>query len=102
MGPCSYYTPSSLLTTSKVESDISSTFESLKGTNMFSFFSGSKAKGVALKPTSIHDIERDKSKTGRTLKHLIKLNHAEHAILFNDRKFHNHLPHVRAEACLLH
>jgi hypothetical protein len=28
------------------------------------------------------------------LKHLLKLNHANHAILYNERKFHNHAPHV--------
>jgi hypothetical protein len=31
---------------------------------------------------------------------LLKLNHANHAILWNDRKFHNHVPHVSQHSCL--
>ena len=41
-----------------------------------------------------HDLENSPEKPTRALKHLLKLNHANHAILYNERQFHNHAPHV--------
>lgn len=45
-------------------------------------------------PPKIHDLENAPEKPARALKYLIKLNHANHAILFHERKFYNHVPHV--------
>lgn len=47
-------------------------------------------------PPKIYKIENSPEKPTRALKHLIKLNHANHAILFNERKFYNHVSHVIA------
>ena len=81
--------------------------------NMFSFlsrpFAGgsiplsrpSAGGGIPLPPVPAVHVETDHSKPVRTLKHLLKLNHAEHAILFHDRQFHNHLPHILGSAYLL-
>jgi hypothetical protein len=43
----------------------------------------------------VHDIETSTDKRDRTLKHLLKLNHANFSILYNRLRFHNHTPHVR-------
>lgn len=64
-------------------------FPSLKSFKIF----GEK-QAIKIAPVHSHDIENAREKSGRALKHLLKLNHANHAILYNDRKFHNHAPHV--------
>lgn len=51
-------------------------------------------QAITLKSVEIYDVETRQEKRSRTLKHLIKLNHANHAILFHDLEFHNHMPHV--------
>lgn len=59
-------------------------------------FSGEK-RIIDLSSVTTHEIENAQEKPARALKHLLKLNHANHAILYNNRRFHNHAPHV----CLL-
>lgn len=49
---------------------------------------------IRLESVQIHDVETKNEKRARTLKHLLKLNHANHSILFNHNRFHNHTPHV--------
>ena len=44
---------------------------------------------------AVHDIETEPDKRARTLKHLIRANHVNHAVLHNELRFHNHMPHVR-------
>lgn len=50
---------------------------------------------VDLPSVEIHDIETSAEKRPRTLKHLLKANHANYSILYHDLRFHNHTPHVR-------
>jgi hypothetical protein len=50
---------------------------------------------VELPSVETHDIETAAEKRSRTLKHLIKANHANYSILYNQLRFHNHAPHVR-------
>ena len=50
---------------------------------------------IPLDPVKTHEVETTRSDSARTLKHLLKLNHAKHAILYSHDRFHNHLPHVR-------
>ena len=50
---------------------------------------------IDLKSVAIYDVEAKPEKRARALKHLLKLNHAKYAVLFNKRRFHNHTPHVR-------
>lgn len=60
----------------------------------------SDRKLLHLPSVTIHEIDTAQEKPARALKHLLKLNHANHAILWNDRKFHNHVPHVSQHSCL--
>ncbi|KAL4926980.1 questin oxidase family protein [Aspergillus undulatus] len=54
-----------------------------------------------LPPCETVEIETAHEKAARTLKHLLKLNHANYAILWNERKFHNHSPHSLSSFFLL-
>jgi hypothetical protein len=47
-----------------------------------------------LPSVQIHDIETAAEKRPRTLKHLLKANHANYSIIYNDLRYHNHTPHV--------
>ncbi len=47
-----------------------------------------------LEPVDINDVEIFNNKSFQTLKHLMKLNHIDHSILYNENQFHNHMPHV--------
>lgn len=57
--------------------------------------------GINVSSVEIHDIETVAGKPGRRLKHLLKLNHAEHSILYSRLRFHNHSPHILGSAYLL-
>ncbi|KAJ5692207.1 hypothetical protein N7462_001630 [Penicillium macrosclerotiorum] len=70
---------------------------SLRSLNIFSW--GQK-QAIHVSSVKIHDLEAAHEKPARALKHLLKLNHANHAILYNDRKFHNHAPHLLSAAYL--
>ncbi|KAN0074045.1 Protein of unknown function (DUF4243) domain containing protein [Elaphomyces granulatus] len=63
------------------------------------FFRSGEA--INIPSVKIHEIETAAEKPSCALKHLLKLNHVNHAILFNERRFHNHLPHVLSSAYLL-
>ncbi|KAL3482521.1 hypothetical protein BJX99DRAFT_4364 [Aspergillus californicus] len=52
-------------------------------------------------PCETIEIDTAHGKRARALKHLLKLNHANYAILWNERKFHNHAPHALCSAYLL-
>jgi hypothetical protein len=63
-------------------------------------FFGSSSPQSTLQPIKIksvksYDIETSPEKRTRTLKHLLRANHANHNILYNELRFHNHAPHVR-------
>jgi len=49
---------------------------------------------VDLPSVEIHDIETSTEKRARTLKHLLKANHANYSIIYHDLRYHNHTPHV--------
>jgi hypothetical protein len=51
---------------------------------------------IDLPSVEIHDVETAAEKRPRTLKHLLKANHANHSIIYHDLRFHNHAPHVGA------
>ena len=66
------------------------------------FTSGVKAtKVIDIPPVKTYNIEIEKDKSGRSLKHLLKLNHVTYSILYHDLRFHNHLPHILGSAFLL-
>ncbi|KAL4870837.1 hypothetical protein BDV12DRAFT_165326 [Aspergillus spectabilis] len=54
-----------------------------------------------LAPCETIEIDTAQGKAARALKHLLKLNHANYAILWNERKFHNHAPHSLSSSFLL-
>ncbi|KAF1832361.1 hypothetical protein BDW02DRAFT_640822 [Decorospora gaudefroyi] len=56
---------------------------------------------VDLPSVEIHDIETSAEKRPRTLKHLLKANHANYSIIYHDLTFHNHAPHILGSAYLL-
>ncbi len=63
--------------------------------------SASTGSKVDLPSVPVHDTERGTEKRDRRLKHLLKLNHVNHAILFNNLHFHNHTPHILGSAYVL-
>ncbi|KAL8735872.1 MAG: hypothetical protein Q9181_002650 [Wetmoreana brouardii] len=65
------------------------------------FLSGSSSSAVAIKPVEVHNVETLHEKRARTLKHLLKLNHVNHSVIYHDLVFHNHTAHILASAYLL-
>ena len=59
------------------------------------FLRGDGETSINLNPAEIYDIEAKSDKRARSLKHLLKLNHVNHSILYHNLSFHNHMPHVR-------
>jgi len=59
------------------------------------------APAITLPSVAIHDIETTSDRRARTLKHLIKANHANFAIIYHDLQFDNHTPHILGSAYLL-
>ncbi|KAL9600536.1 MAG: hypothetical protein Q9179_003178 [Wetmoreana sp. 5 TL-2023] len=65
------------------------------------FLGGSSSSAVAIKAVEVHDVETMHEKRARTLKHLLKLNHVNHSVIYHKLQFHNHAPHILASAYLL-
>ena len=57
-------------------------------------WTGSAASGIDISSVEIHEIEESPEKKARTLKHIIRANHINHAIIYHHLLFHNHAPHV--------
>ena len=51
--------------------------------------------GAMLPHVRVSQHETSPEKRDRTLKHLLRANHHNYAVMCNQRRFHNHLPHVR-------
>ncbi|KAI9927811.1 hypothetical protein ASPWEDRAFT_173462 [Aspergillus wentii DTO 134E9] len=51
-------------------------------------------------PVKVHEIDTAPEKPARALKHLIKLNHVNNSVLYNERRFHNHAPHLLSSSFL--
>jgi hypothetical protein len=58
-------------------------------------------QAIHIPSAEIHDVETAPEKRPRTLKHLLKANHANFAIFFHNLQFDNHLPHILCSAYLL-
>lgn len=70
--------------------------------NPFSFLSGlGGGSGIRLPKPTIHAIEQRPEKRARTLKHLLKANHINHSVIYNELQFHNHTPHALGSAYIL-
>ncbi|KJX93532.1 hypothetical protein TI39_contig4297g00012 [Zymoseptoria brevis] len=57
--------------------------------------------GIKVPKAEVHDIEERPEKRARTLKHLLKANHINHSIIYNQLRFHNHTPHILGSAYIL-
>ncbi|KIW07580.1 hypothetical protein, variant [Verruconis gallopava] len=66
--------------------------------NPFSYFN---SRSIKLPSVKIDDIETSSDRRARTLKHLLKANHANHSIIYHNLRFHNHCPHILGSAYLL-
>jgi hypothetical protein len=75
---------------------MTSTMFSLPRISLPSFLrlGGGSHLSVDLPSVEVHDIETAAEKRPRTLKHLIKANHANYSIIYHDLRYHNHTPHV--------
>ncbi|KUI62759.1 Oxidoreductase AflY [Cytospora mali] len=58
-------------------------------------------QSISLEPVQVHKIESAPEKRPRTLKHLLRANHTNHAVVYHSLQFHNHLPHILGSAYLL-
>ncbi|KAF2750784.1 hypothetical protein M011DRAFT_464591 [Sporormia fimetaria CBS 119925] len=56
---------------------------------------------IDLPSVEIHDVETAAERRPRTLKHLLKANHVNHALIYHDLRFHNHTAHILGSAYLL-
>ncbi|EFR02171.1 MGS207 protein [Nannizzia gypsea CBS 118893] len=57
--------------------------------------------GVEIKAIHGCDVESVEEKSGRRLRHLLKLNHATNSILYNNLTYYNYIPHLLSTAYLL-
>ena len=66
-----------------------------------SLFRSKEPHGIDIHPVKIRQVELEKDRQSRSLKQLLKLNHASHSILYHNLQFHNHMPHILGSAYLL-
>ncbi|PFH55522.1 hypothetical protein XA68_18119 [Ophiocordyceps unilateralis] len=60
-----------------------------------------KPQAVSLPPVEVHQIETNPDRRARRLKHLLKANHVNYSMVFNNTLFINHSPHLLSTAYLL-
>ncbi|KAF5616687.1 cell cycle checkpoint [Fusarium sp. NRRL 52700] len=58
-------------------------------------------QAINIPSVEIHHIETDPSKRARCLKHLLKANHANYSIVYNNLQYDNHNAHILSSAYLL-
>lgn len=58
-------------------------------------------QAISIEPVQVHKIDNSPEKRPRTLKHLLRANHINHAIVYHSLQFHNHMPHILGSAYLL-
>lgn len=63
--------------------------------------SSSSERIFGIPPPEQHDVEADTDKRLRCLKHLLKANHVNYAIIYNNLRFDNHNAHILCSAYLL-
>lgn len=73
----------------------------LPSLNPWSWLPARKTEGIDIPSVAIHDVESSPDERAKTLKHLLRANHANHAILFNHQLFHNHMPHILGSAYII-
>ncbi len=58
------------------------------------FLFGGETRSIDLPSVQIQHLETGTDRRTRTLKHLIKANHANFSVLYHNLQFNNHMPHV--------
>ncbi|KAL8860124.1 MAG: hypothetical protein Q9178_003388 [Gyalolechia marmorata] len=66
------------------------------------FLRSGDTAAITIDPVEVHDVEVHPVKRARTLKQLLKLNHANNAIIYHNLQFHNHMAHILGSAYLFH
>ncbi|KAJ4345293.1 uncharacterized protein N0V89_011423 [Didymosphaeria variabile] len=56
---------------------------------------------IDIAPVETHNVETAAEKRPRTLKHLLKANHANYSIIYHNLQYHNHAPHILGSAYIL-
>ncbi len=67
---------------------------------MYNWFSAGSG-AIKIPKAQVYDVEAKPEKRALTLKHLIKANHINHSVIYNDLRFHNHTPHILGSAYIL-
>ncbi|TWU74585.1 Cell cycle checkpoint protein rad17 [Metarhizium rileyi] len=60
-----------------------------------------KAQAIELPAAKVHHIETDTDRRARLLKHLLKANHVNYSVVYNQLRFDNHNVHILGSAYLL-
>lgn len=63
--------------------------------------SGSKPQSIDVPPVEVHHVETSPDRRARCLKHLLKANHANYAIVYHNLQYDNHNSHILSAAYLL-
>ncbi|MBE3044456.1 questin oxidase family protein [Candidatus Bathyarchaeota archaeon] len=63
--------------------------------------SGGRERVFDIAPTDLHNIEANPDRRARCLKHLLKANHVNYSIIYNNLQFDNHNAHILCSAYLL-
>ncbi|KAK8212258.1 hypothetical protein HDK77DRAFT_382195 [Phyllosticta capitalensis] len=56
---------------------------------------------VKVPKEKVCDFEEKPEKNARALKHLLQENHTQHAVIYHNLEFHNHMPHILGSAFIL-
>lgn len=64
------------------------------------FIADDEVQAIDIPPVAVHDLETAPGKRARSLKHLIKGNHANHSVLYHHLQFDNHTAHILSSAYL--
>lgn len=65
------------------------------------FVSSNEPQSIDIPPVEVHNVETSPEKRPRTLKHLLRANHVNHAVIYHHLQWDNHLPHILSSAYLL-
>jgi Questin oxidase-like len=57
-----------------------------------------KHRRIDIPHVEVHSVETHPDKRPRTLKHLLRANHANHSIIYHNLQFDNHTPHILCSA----
>ena len=62
---------------------------------------GTGGPAIEVPAVTVHNVETAPEKRPRTLKHLLRANHVNHAVVYHDLRYDNHMAHILSSAYLL-